>query len=248
MNVLVIGGTGGIGQAVVRRFASQGAAVVFTYLKAEDSASALVTELARQGGNVRACQLDLRSEDDIIRVVGDVDRPIDAVVLSAASGAKRDLSNARLKHLDWAYAVNVRALALLYRHVLPPLRQSRGALVALSSIGGRHVLQDYAVLGVAKAAVEAIVRYAAVEAAPYGVRVNSVCPGAVDTSAIATFPDGRQFLADNEAMTPAGRCVTTDEVAAAVTWLAGPEAQMITGQNIVVDGGWEVNRLAPRAG
>ena len=95
MNVLVIGGTGGIGEAVVRRFASQGASVLFTYLKSGDSASRLVDELAGQGGDVRASQLDLRSEDGIIRVVGEAKRPMDAVVLSAASGARPRRVNPR---------------------------------------------------------------------------------------------------------------------------------------------------------
>lgn len=236
---LVIGGSGGIGSEVVRRFAPDGA-VVFTYLKAVGSATRLVEALGAEGFDVEAHQLDVRDVDALEAIVGKAGPDIRTVVFAAASGVQRPLVDVRSKHCDWTYQTNQRAFILLYKFALASLRANRGSLVALTSVGSRRVLPDYALVGATKAALEAIVRYAACEAAPWGVRVNSVCPGLVETKALNSFPEINLRLRATMGATPLGRLVTPREVAETVHWISSDAAGMITGHNLVVDGGWEV--------
>jgi enoyl-[acyl-carrier protein] reductase III len=111
-----------------------------------------------------------------------------------------------------------------------------GSIVALSSLGSTRVLPGYAVVGASKAAIECLVRYLAVELAPK-VRVNTVSPGVVDTDALRHFPMRTEMLAHAEHGTPLGRLVEPADVAKVVSFLTSDDADMITGQTIVIDGG-----------
>ena len=242
-STLVFGGTGGIGQAVVRRFAGTGDSVCFTYLRAEESAQRLVAEMVRQGHDVSCQQLDARDDAATRAIVQSCGDPLHTVVFAVASGVHRPLEDVKPKHVDWTFDVSARSFLLLFGHVLGPLARNGGTITTLSSVGSRRVLPNYALVGMAKAAMEATVRYAAVEAAPRGVRVNCVCAGVVDTKAIESFPDRGERLRAASARTPMGRLVTPEEVAAAIAWLASPEAAMVTGHNLVVDGGFELPEM-----
>jgi len=101
------------------------------------------------------------------------------------------------------------------------------------------VLEDYALVGTSKAALEALVRYLAVELGPRGIRVNAVSGGVVETEALEHFPQKEEML-ELGARNPAGRIVTADDVAGAVCFLCGPDAEMIRGQVLVVDGGFSL--------
>jgi len=101
------------------------------------------------------------------------------------------------------------------------------------------VLENYSLVGTSKAALEALVRYLAVELAPRGIRVNAVSAGVVETGALEHFPNREEMLASGAA-NPAGRLVTPDDVAGAVSFLCSPDAEMIRGQIVVVDGGWSL--------
>jgi enoyl-[acyl-carrier protein] reductase III len=101
------------------------------------------------------------------------------------------------------------------------------------------VLDDYALVGTSKAALEALVRYLAVELAPRGVRVNAVSAGVVETGALDHFPN-KEAMLEMGARNPAGRIVTPDDVAAAVAFLCSDDADMVRGQTLVVDGGWSL--------
>ena len=118
--------------------------------------------------------------------------------------------------------------------------ESGAAIVAISSLGSVRVLENYALVGTSKAALESVVRYLAVELAPQGIRVNAVSGGVVDTDALDHFPNREQMLADARSRTPAGRMVEASDIADAVLFLCGPHSKMICGQTIVVDGGFSL--------
>jgi enoyl-[acyl-carrier protein] reductase III len=112
------------------------------------------------------------------------------------------------------------------------------SIVAISSLGAQRVLDNYTLVGTSKAALEALVRYLAVELAPR-VRVNAVSGGVIDTDALDHFPNREQMLAAGRA-NPVGRIVTPADIAAAVAFLCSPEAEMVRGQTLVVDGGYSL--------
>jgi enoyl-[acyl-carrier protein] reductase III len=116
---------------------------------------------------------------------------------------------------------------------------SGASIVAISSLGSTRVLDNYALVGTSKAALEALVRYLAVELAPRGIRVNAVSAGVVETSALEHFPNRDQMVAMG-ARNPVGRLVTPGDVAAAVAFLCSEDADMVRGQTLVVDGGWSL--------
>ena len=115
-----------------------------------------------------------------------------------------------------------------------------GSIVAISSPGATRVLPDYSVVGASKAALEAVVRYLAVELAPLNIVVNAVSPGVVLTDALKHFDSIRQderLIEKTAAQIPAGRLVTPEDIASVVAFLCSPAASMIRGQTILVDGG-----------
>jgi enoyl-[acyl-carrier protein] reductase III len=114
------------------------------------------------------------------------------------------------------------------------------SIVAISSLGSIRVLENYVLVGTSKAALEALVRYLAVELAPREIRVNAVSAGVVETGALDHFPNREQMLEMARTRTPAGRMVEPNDVADAVVFLCSPGAEMIRGQTLIVDGGYSL--------
>ena len=165
--------------------------------------------------------------------------PLDALVHCAATGVIRPALETTDKHFDWTLAANARAFLSLARAAAPQM-PAGSSLVAVSSLGATRVLENYVLVGTSKAALEALVRYLAVELAPRAIRVNAVSGGVVETGALDHFPNREQMLSGSLARTPAGRLVEPGDVADAVAFLCSPEAEMIRGQTIVVDGGFSL--------
>jgi enoyl-[acyl-carrier protein] reductase III len=111
------------------------------------------------------------------------------------------------------------------------------SIVAVSSLGSVRVLDNYVLVGISKAAIEALVRYLAVELASREIRVNAVSAGLVETDALDAFPNREEMISFYRSRTPAGRLVEPKEVADAVCFLASPQAEMIRGHTLIVDGG-----------
>ncbi len=161
------------------------------------------------------------------------------VVANAATGVIRPTLELEEKHWDWTLNANARSLFTLARLAAPSMREG-GSIIAISSLGSVRVLEDYVLVGVSKAAIETLVRYLAVELAPQGIRANAVSAGLVETGALDHFRDSGSMLAYYRDRTPAGRLVEPDDIAKIVCFLASPEANMIRGQTVVVDGGYSL--------
>jgi enoyl-[acyl-carrier protein] reductase III len=121
-------------------------------------------------------------------------------------------------------------------------RQGGGSIVSISSPGSSRVLPDYVVVGASKAALESLTRYLAVELAPFGIIVNAVSPGLVETQALRHFQAGQEAGTLDRArqFTPAGRLATPEDVAGVVAFLCSADAALIRGQTIVMDGGYSL--------
>ena len=237
-SVLVTGGSRGIGREVARRFAQDGAKrVAIGYLRNDAAAEEAAEELRSLGAEpvlVRGNVASTRVADEVAAL-----GPLDAVVHCAATGVIRPALETTDKHFDWTLAANARAFLSLARAAAPQM-PAGSSLVAVSSLGSTRVLENYVLVGTSKAALEALVRYLAVELAPQGIRVNAVSGGVVETGALDHFPNREQMLSGSLARTPAGRLVEPGDVADAVAFLCSPEAEMIRGQTIVVDGGFSL--------
>jgi enoyl-[acyl-carrier protein] reductase III len=237
-SVLVTGGTRGIGRAIALRLVADGAArVVLGYMRndaAAEEAAALVQEAGAEPVLVRGNVADARTVEELAAA-----GPFRVVVHNAATGVVRPALETEDKHWDWTLAANARALLSLTRATAPSMDEG-GSIVAISSLGAHRVLPNYVLIGVSKAALETAVRYLGVELAPRGIRVNCVSAGVVDTEALDWFPNKEQMLASVK-RTPAGRLVEPEDVAAVVSFLCSPDAAMICGQTLIVDGGYSLH-------
>jgi enoyl-[acyl-carrier protein] reductase III len=147
----------------------------------------------------------------------------------------------KVKGWDWTMNINARA-ALFASQRVAPIMASRGggAIVNVSSIGNLKTLPDYVVIGASKGALEVVTKYCAVEFSPMNIVVNAVSPGIIETDALDHFKEAAAALDVARQRTPAGRIVTVDDVAKAVAFLCSPDANMIRGQTIIIDGGYLV--------
>src|SRR5215475_3963267 len=235
--VFVTGGSRGSGKEIALRFADLGAArVAIGYLRNDKAAEATAEELRAKGAEPVLVRGNVSSER-VAREVAELG-PLQALVHNAATGVIRPALETEDKHWDWTLAANARALLSLARAAAPQMPEG-SSIVGISSLGSTRVLTDYVLVGTSKAALESLVRYLAVELAPRGIRVNAVSGGVVDTGALEHFPNKEQMLAAGSA-NPVGRLVEANDIAGAVAFLCSPDADMIRGQTLIVDGGFSL--------
>lgn len=236
---LVTGGTRGIGRAIALELAERKAHVVVAYLRNRSAAERTCAEIEDQGAKAVAVRADVGDGSELTELFARIDETfgrLDIFVSNAATGVIRPFEELDERAWRWTMDANARAL-FLGGLAAAPLMKTGGAIVALSSQGARAVLPGYSVVGTSKAAIEALVRYMAVELAPKGIRVNAVSPGVVDTDALRHFPMRDEMLQTARTRTPARRLVTPEDVAALVGMLVDARCSMITGQTITIDGG-----------
>jgi len=242
MNVLLTGGTRGIGLATARRFAAAGARVVLNYRRDEETANAAVDSITADGGSARALRADIadpKALETMFESIGDAEGRLDIVVANAAATAFKPLIETKRHHIEKTFGITVGGFLELVKAAVS-LMPGGGSIVAVSGFDAIRVLENHGSLGAAKAAMETLVRYLAVELAPRSVRVNGVSPGFVDTDS-ARYYGGQEF--DTvvrprwEAATPMKRLGSADEIAAVIAFLASNDASFVTGQTLVVDGG-----------
>lgn len=248
--VLVTGAGRGIGRAIALHFAKLGANVVVNFVRNEQPAHEVfdqVTALGRRALLFRANVGKLEDIDRLFESIATEFGELDFFISNAAIGFNRPAM--AQKPNGWEGTMNVNARSFLFAtQKAVPLMEKRGggAIVAISSPGAYRVLPEYISVGASKAALDALVRYLAVELAPLNISVNAVSPGMVATDALKHF----SVMSESDLMertaqtTPVGRLATPSDIAGVVAFLCSPDASMIRGQTIVVDGGFTL--LTPR--
>ncbi|HKO75147.1 MAG TPA: enoyl-[acyl-carrier-protein] reductase FabL [Gaiellaceae bacterium] len=236
-SVLVTGGSRGIGRAISLRFAQRGAKkVAVSYLRNDKAAEETADEIRQLGAEPLLLRGNLGDPDKTKTLLEEAG-PLDVIVSNAATGVIRPFQELDEKHWDWTLNANARALFTIAREAAPTM-PAGSSIVAISSLGADRVLENYVLVGVSKATLEALVRYLAVELAPQDIRVNAVSAGLVETGALDYFPNREEMLRFYRERTPAGRLVEPEDVADAVCFLASPAAAMVRGQTLIVDGGY----------
>jgi 3-oxoacyl-[acyl-carrier protein] reductase len=244
-NALVTGGARGIGAAIVRRLASEGANVAFAYRGAQDAADALVGEVAAAGGKAFAIRADVSNGDAIAAMFAACDAAFGAApnldILINNAGIGSDGQDASLKSgsealFDAMMAVNVKGPYLVTQAALPRLREG-GRVVNIGSISGKVAQPFAAGYAMTKRALQSLTFSTATEVAKRGITCNLIAPGAVATEFIAKLRERPGFDEGNAKATPMGRLGQPDDIAGAVLMLCREEARWVTGNVIEAAGG-----------
>jgi len=236
---LVTGGGRGIGRAIALKLASQGADIIINFFRRRDTAEQTAKEIEALGVKadvIRANVGDATKIDEMFDAIASKYGRLDILVNNAASGVGRSVMDIDVKAWEWTMDINVRAALLCAQRAAKLMEGRGGKIVSLSSLGSFLVWPTYAVVGVSKAALEALTRYLAIELAPKGICVNAVAASFVETEALKFYFD-EAFKKHGMPATPAGRMVMPEDVANVVAFLCSEEAFMIRGQTIIIDGG-----------
>jgi len=237
---LVTGGSRGIGRAIALKLAQAGCDVAIVYHNSHEEAETVCAAIRDLGRRAQALQADVSDPEIVAETFVTLRQQferVDIVVSNAAIGVLRPTLELSLKHWRRCVETNALALNLLAQQAVPLMPQG-GRIIAISSLGACRAIPQYAFIGASKAALESLARSLAQELGPRGIRVNVVSAGVVDTDALKFFPNREQLLAEFARRTPAGPTLTPEDVAGAVYLLCLPEAAMITGHTLVVDGGY----------
>lgn len=247
---LVTGAAQGIGRAISLRLARDGYALALVDLNAEGIAG-VQNEIERTGGRALALTADLLDLQEIDRVVARAAEWGDLTVLVNNAGRVIIHSFFDVTEAEWDAVLSLDLKTVFFAMQSAAGRMKEGGhIVNLSSISGRGGRADQAAYAAAKAGVISLTRSAALALAPYGITVNAVCPGVVDTPMTREVHRGRarilkitpgESLARMTAKIPLGRVEVPDDVANAVSFLCSPDAGYITGQALNVCGGMEMD-------
>lgn len=238
---LITGSSRGIGKATALRLAQEGYNIVINYARSKKAALETAEEIEALGREVLVVKANVGDVEKIKEMFLQIDEKfgrLDVFVSNAASGVQRPLMELEEKHWDWTLDINSKALLFCAQEAARLMEKNGGGrIVSISSLGSIRALKNYTVVGVSKAALEALTRYLAVELAPKGIVVNSVSGGAIDTEALKHFPNREELLQEAKEKTPAGKMVEIEDMVNCIMFLLSDQASMIRGQTIIVDGG-----------
>lgn len=241
MNVLILGGSKGIGKATALQFSQEGNQIFVNYAHDDDAARVTASEITERGAEAHIIKADVGDPSaikDMVEQIKCKTNSLDLIVHCAVAIIPGD--GLSLSWEQWQRAIAVSNLSLIetIREAMPLLHYG-SSIIALSSRGSDHVVPHYAALGSTKAFTESIVRYLVLELAPKGIRINVISPGTLDTEALRrVFPEKVDHYLEYERTTnPSGRGLEFEDVTQVIAFLASPGAQMIQGRVIPIDGG-----------
>lgn len=238
---LITGSSRGIGKATALKLASMGCHIVVNYVRHQAEAERTVAEIKALGQDAIAVQADTARHDELKRLFAQTQahfQRLNIFVSNAAKGVFGPVTRIGPNGFDLSMATGPKALLLGAQEAVKLFGENGGVIVAVSSIGNFRCLDGYAAVGVAKAGIETLVRYLAVELGPKKVRVNAVSGGPIDTDALDDFKNAAERKAEWIRRTPLGRLGTADDIADIIAFLCTDEARWIHGQTILADGGY----------
>jgi len=234
---LITGGSRGIGAAIAKRLATDGAKVAITYAKGADAAASVVKEIERDGGKAIAIQADAT---DASAVEAAVEKTVatfgqlDVLVNNAGTAIPKTFEETTLEEMDRLLNLNVRGVFIATQAALKHMKRGGRIIMIGSAVGERVLTPGLVPYSATKGAVKIFTQALSREVGGRGITVNNVQPGPIDTD---LNPATGDWAVPQKAATALDRYGQVDEVAALVAFVAGPESSYITGANLTVDGG-----------
>jgi len=234
---LITGGSRGIGAAIAKRLAADGAKVAITYTKGADAAASVVKEIEHAGGKAIAIQADATHADAgkaaVEKTVATFGH-LDILVNNAGTAIPKTFEETTLEEMDRVLDVNVRGVFIATQAALKHMKSGGRVIMIGSSVGERVLVPGLVAYSATKGAVKIFTQALSREVANRNITVNNVQPGPIDTE---LNPAASEWAVPQKAATSLDRYGHVDEVAALVAFVAGPESSYITGANLTVDGG-----------
>ncbi|MDB5298382.1 MAG: 3-oxoacyl-(acyl-carrier-protein) reductase [Phycisphaerales bacterium] len=234
---LVTGGSRGIGAAIAKRLAADGAGVAITYTKGADAAASVVQAIERGGGKAIAIQADAADADAVKAAVEKTAATfgrLDVLVNNAGTALPKTFEQTTLEELDRLIDINVRGVFIATQAALKHMKSGGRIIMIGSSVGERVLVPGLVPYSATKGAVKMFTQALAREVGSRGITVNNVQPGPIDTE---LNPAAGEWAVPQKAATALDRYGHVEEIAAMVAFVAGPESSYITGANLTVDGG-----------
>ena len=234
---LITGGSRGIGAAIAKRLATDGANVAITYSKGADAAAAVVKEIERNGGKAIAIQADATDaaagKAAVEKTVETFGR-LDVLVNNAGTAIPKTFEETTLEEMDRLLNINVRGVFIATQAALKHMKSGGRIIMIGSCVGERVMTPGLVPYSATKGAVKMFAQALSREVGKRGITVNNVQPGPIDTE---LNPAAGEWAVPQKAATALDRYGHVDEIAAVVAFVAGPESSYITGANLTVDGG-----------
>jgi 3-oxoacyl-[acyl-carrier protein] reductase len=234
---IVTGGSRGIGKAIAEEFAHKGSRVIFTYLNSDSAAKSLVDEIKYKGGQAEAVKSNARNFEDARKIVeATVDKYGGIDILVNNAGVVKDKALMMMDPAEWHEVIDTNLTGyfnMAKACIVTMLKQRRGNIINISSVAGVIGMARQVNYSSAKAGIIGFTKSLAKEVGAYGIRVNAVAPGYIETDMTNTLKGKEDILK----LIPCGRFGKSEEIAKAVAFLVSDEARYITGQTIKVDGG-----------
>jgi 3-oxoacyl-[acyl-carrier protein] reductase len=234
---LVTGGSRGIGAAIAKRLAADGASLAITYSKGADAATSVVSAIEQAGGKAIAIQADAADAEavkDAVEKTVAAFGGIDVLVNNAGTAIPKKFEETTLEEIDRMFAINVRGTMAATQAALKHMKSGGRIIMIGSCVGERTLTPGLVAYSATKGAVKMFTQGLTREVGGRGITVNNVQPGPIDTD---LNPAAGDWAAPQKAVTALDRYGHVDEVAALVAFVAGPESSYITGANLTVDGG-----------
>jgi enoyl-[acyl-carrier protein] reductase III len=243
--ILITGGSRGIGRAIALRLArEQPRHIVIGYCLNHEAARQTVADINAMGISASAVNVDVSQNEILSEMFEDIHKRfgrLDVFVSNAARTAFRPATELNIRNWQRIMDINARAFLLGSQMAGKIMRENGGGrIIGISSLGSQFYVPNYSGLGVAKAAMEALARYLAVELAPWGINVNIVCGGFIDTPTMHLAPNYNKMTDYIREHTPEKRLGQPEDLAGVVSFLCTPDSDWIRGQTLIVDGGFSL--------